>query len=300
MRLQSILVPLDGSRLGEFALPLAASLARRAGAQIEVVHVREPLTIPNLRLPALEAEDRQARAWAQGYLDRVVDQWSPAVPAGVTRHLVIGRPADGLCEFVDTVGADLVVMTTHGRGPLSRLWLGSVATELVQRLPAPVLITRPGDEPPDPAQDPAPRRLLIPLDGSRFSEQVLPLAIAVGTLTGAEYRLLRVVQKTHDWGDGVVDATGSNPTGGEESQAQSYLDNLTTTNPALRTAEVRVVVDSSPALAVLAEAEGSGADLIVMETRGHSGLARLLLGSVADKVVRGTTIPVLLRRPLAE
>jgi nucleotide-binding universal stress UspA family protein len=190
-------------------------------------------------------------------------------------------------------------MTTHGRGPLSRFWLGSVATELVQCSPVPVLLVRPKEGLPDLAADPAPRRILIPLDGSPLGEGVIPVAVAVGTLSGAAYRLLRVVPPVPSSGGGLGELGAGTPTVADQlrAEASGYLADLTARTPGLTAAATHVAVDWPPAVAVLAEADANGIDLIALETRGRSGLVRALLGSVADKVVRGATVPVLLQRP---
>jgi nucleotide-binding universal stress UspA family protein len=302
MAFRSIVVPLDGSHFGEYALPYALGLARRAEARVELVHVHEPLTIPGLRLPVLEAEDREARERAQNYLDDLVARVSAEAPVEAGRSLLLGQPADALCAWLPTSGTDLVVMTTHGRGPLSRFWLGSVATELAQCSPVPVLLVRPKEGPPDLAADPAPRRILIPLDGSPFGERIIPVAAAVGALSGAGYRLLRVVPPVlTSSGGGLGELGAGTPTVAEQlrDEASCYLAGLAARAPGLSAAVTRVAVDWPPAVAILADADANGIDLIALETRGRSGLAKALLGSVADKVVRGATVPVLLQRPAA-
>lgn len=83
-------------------------------------------------------------------------------------------------------------MTTHGRGPVSRLLLGSVADRLVREVPIPVLLVRPHEAAPDLASEPVLRHILVALDGSALAEQVLEPVVALGTLMQADYSLLRV------------------------------------------------------------------------------------------------------------
>lgn len=329
MTLHSILVPLDGSQFGEYALPYALGLARRAKAKVELAHAREPVSAFDVPAGSThEEEDRRAAEQAHAYLAdaaRRVKAASPSVavtttmlhgeaadalhkypdaarPENVflTTTLLHGSVADALCEYTTKTQPDLVVLTTHGRGPLSRFWLGSVATDLVRHATAPVLLVRPKESPPDLAADLAPRRILIPLDGSPFGEQIIPPAIAVGELAGAEYRLLRVVPPViNSSGGGLGELGAGSRTVADElrAEASGYLEGLTFSVPGLRAAATHVAVDWPPAVAILADAEANGIDLIALETRGRSGLAKLLLGSVADKVVRGATVPVLLQRP---
>src|SRR5262249_28136727 len=112
----------------------------------------------------------------------------------VTTALLDGPVAEALQEHAQANGADLIVMTSHGRGPFSRFWLGSVADQLIRRSPIPLLIVHPHEGRPDWAQDQRPLRVLIPLDGSALAEQVLEPALVLGRLMQAEYTLFRVVE----------------------------------------------------------------------------------------------------------
>ena len=303
MAFRSIVVPLDGSHFGEYALPYALGLARRAKAKLELAHVYESPAYSELSLATAARDDSEAAEKGRAYLADVERRVRAAAPAvEVASTLLQGRVADALCESIGRTNPDLVVMTTHGRGPLSRFWLGSVATELAQCSPIPVLLVRPKEGPPDLAADPAPRRILIPLDGSPFGERIIPVAVAVGALSGAGYRLLRVVPPVLSSSGGGLGGLGAgSPTVADQLRAEAscYLAGLTARAPGLSAAVTHVAVDWPPAVAILADADANGIDLIALETRGRSGLARVLLGSVADKVVRGATVPVLLQRPAA-
>ena len=179
---RSILVPLDGSTFGEQALPLALSIARRAGASLQVVHVHVPLMPYDESLLTIDPRlNEQARESERAYLDAVVERLSRIAPVPVTSALLEGPVAEALYEHTVTAGTNLVVLTTHGRGPLARFWLGSVADELVRRLPMPILLVRPQETVPDLAGEPVLQRMLIPLDGSEFAEQILEPAMALGS-----------------------------------------------------------------------------------------------------------------------
>lgn len=194
MAFRSIFVPLDGSPFGEYALPYALALARSAKAKLELAHVYESSSFSELSLATAIRHDKEALEKGRAYLADVERRVKAAVPAAeVASTLLQGWVGEALCDFIGRTKPDLVVLTTHGRGPLSRFWLGSVATELVQCSPIPMLLVRPKEGPPDLAAVSAPRRILIPLDGSRFGERIIPVAAAVGEVMGAEYRLLRVV-----------------------------------------------------------------------------------------------------------
>src|SRR5262249_23580131 len=149
--------PLDGSRFGEHALPLALSIARRAGAGLRLVHVHSP--VDAVYAPdgiffdsGLDAQLKQRH---QVYLDDIVKHLTRVSPVPVTPILLEGQEvAASLRAAATSMGVDLVVMTTHGRGPLGRLWLGSVADQLVRDLPMPLLLVRPEEAAPDFGREP--------------------------------------------------------------------------------------------------------------------------------------------------
>src|SRR5437763_15520289 len=122
--IQSILVPLDGSAFGEQALPLAAAIAKASEAALHLVHVHVPEEVmfaePMLFVPpeAVKNEEQQQHR----YLSQVARRLATELPAAPTTAVLEGPVIDGIEKHAREVQADLVVMTTHGRGPLSRAW----------------------------------------------------------------------------------------------------------------------------------------------------------------------------------
>jgi nucleotide-binding universal stress UspA family protein len=182
-------------------------------------------------------------------------------------------------------------MTTHGRGGFSRLWLGSVADQLVRRIDAPVLLLRHGAR----REDADFRSITVALDGSPGAEQVLAHAIALGPR--GYYTLVRVVEPPPP---PMVTPVGLYP---PDSPTQS-LDELSAAaanyleEVAKRMRDRSLSVETCVRVGGVAEqvlglAAQSHSRLIVVGTRGARGLDRLLLGSVADKIVRGAVQPVL-------
>jgi nucleotide-binding universal stress UspA family protein len=245
-----------------------------------------------------------------GYLDRTVKRLRAGTRVPVTSALLEGPVVRALQDWAASACVDLIVMTSHGHGPLASFWLGSVADELVRRIPIPVLITRPHDTPPGAPPETAFRRVLIPLDGSALAEQILEPAVALGTLWEAKYTLLRAVKPMvrgpYDPADAAVErldpAILRQLQALHEEEAAAARTYLETVAGRLRArglrVETRTVVHEQPASAILEYVKGHRPDLVAIETHGRSGLPRLFLGSVADKVLRGTTTPVLLHRPL--
>ncbi len=141
------------------------------------------------------------------------------------------------------------------------------------------------------------KKILVPLDGSTFAEAVLPHVCALAKCTGAEVALLRVaIRWMYDYA--MPAPLPTSPMLAESDQEPAdYLDHVAAD---LRAAGFQVTTEicAGPvAETILEYAEGIGADLIAMSTHGRSGLARWFIGSVADKIVRGARLPVLLVRP---
>jgi nucleotide-binding universal stress UspA family protein len=306
---RSILVPLDGSPFGEHALPWALRVARQTGAALRLVHAHATPVGSYGETGALydNVVEEFTRRRELAYLRQIQRRVAEQVAGPVTEVLVEGPVGDGLVAEARTAGADLVIMTTHGRGPLARAWLGSVADELVRRLSVPVLLVRPHDVRPDLTQDPQVRHILVLLDGSPLAEQILVPAVDFASLTGADISLLRVVRPLVLGGDidtlpPEMDETMLRQLRTlhqeEQAEAQRYLERIA---GRLRDHGLRVIphvaMHDQPAVAALDEIKRHAIDLVALATHGRSGLPRLFLGSVADKILRGTSVPVLVHRP---
>ena len=284
---RTILVPLDGSAFAEDAILVAANLARRWGAKVEFTTVEPPLSVA---LMSYDASD--AGALTQDDLRKQLNEYlSSKAEAVRTTHgiqasarVLRGVAAHALARHIEAHGIDLVVMTTHGRGGLSRFWLGSVADQLLRRTRAPVLLLRPGS-----ATAPGEfHRLLVALDGSARCEEVLDRAVTLAGATPAStVVLVRVIEPPLWVGRPEL----------EQQARRVAADELETLAQRLRLRGTRatVRVESGPTIAarILESAAAVEADLIVLGTGGARGVERLLLGSVADKVVRGARQAVL-------
>jgi nucleotide-binding universal stress UspA family protein len=299
--LKRILVPLDGSDFGEQALPMALRIAERDHAALELVHVYEYLAPFNTQgAPPLDPTlDQDLKKDREAYLDSVAEWLRLSTNLPVTATVLEGEVAPTLVRYIATRHADLVVMATHGRGGLSRLWLGSVASELMRHSLAPVMLIRPTET--GSRSDPArPLKLvLVPLDGSPAAEEAIDHALSVAHDKGTEFLLYHVVLPVVYIAE-PPDVAFVHETE-MESAAQTYLREVAGRIRARGfSVDTRVDIHTSPARAILECVEGIGADLIAMETHGHSGLERVLLGTVADKVTRASPVPVLVHRPGVE
>lgn len=289
---KQIMVPLDGSTFAEAALPAGLALSRMTAAPLHLVSVVEPL-------PAMALEDwvPAAEKWTADYLVNLSGELAPHAGGAVTMSAPSGAVVERLQDEVTRSGADLIVMASHGRGALSRFWLGSVADRFIRQADRPILVIKPADDEPVAYAD-APvalQRLLVPLDGSALSESALEHATRFGALFGASYHLTRVISapqvgRTGQMNQSMLEQFRAEAVAYLESQAERLTrEGLQVTSS--------VAVHSQPGSGVLFEADEQGCDGIVMATHGHRGLRRALLGSTADKVLRGTRLPLLLYRP---
>jgi nucleotide-binding universal stress UspA family protein len=302
---RNLLVPLDGSTFGEHALPVACSIAQRSGAMLHLAHVHmlnDPIYIEGM--PVIDADLHSlARQHERVYLERIRDNLESSCGLSVMCANLEsdGSIAGSLAHYAHANAIDLVVMTTHGRGGLARAWLGSVADALVRSSTAPLFLLRPGDGAPELARTPPLKRILIPLDGSRLSEQILEVALELGEPAQAEYILLRVVEPMVFAGYApLAQVSRLDVQLSQEllAEAQRYVAGVAERMRAAgHQVQARALLTEQVAVTILEEARQQEADLIAMSTHGRGGLARLLVGSVADKVVRGAALPVVLARP---
>jgi nucleotide-binding universal stress UspA family protein len=300
---QTIFVPLDGSLFAENALPYAAAIARHSGACIRVV--RKHLPAQPVHPDSVLANDPKLDplTWKaeRQYLDAITRRLVVAGVPAVASALLEGPTVEAIATEVTAAKADLVVMTTHGRGPVARFWLGSVADALVRRLTTPILLIRPADGEPS-AQEPAlPRRVLIPLDGSALAVGVLESAVHLAGFGGAEVTLLDIVVPVplavHEPGGLMAAGTDLEIMEKLQAEARRYVNNVADRLRACGlTVREQVMVHPHPAAAILEAARDGNADLIALETHGRGGLGRLFLGSVADKLLRAALCPVLVHR----
>ncbi len=284
-----ILVPLDGSPFSEAALLAAGALAGKCGAELRLVSVLE--TPPIFACPEFRSEDRER---AEAYLTEVrerVQNETGVVPATVVRE---GHVISEVLKDAAEWNADLIVMASHGRAGISRLWLGSIADRCIRKAVRPVLLIRSPDEQDQPPSTFTVRRVAVPLDGSELAEGALPAATDLARLYGAGIDLIRVVSyvATSD----LAPTTAAVETDHklleiQMSEAEAYLNRV---SEELKESEIQVsrkVISSlRPGHSIL---ENTGSGVIVMTTRGLGGLQRWILGSVTDRVIRGAQGPVL-------
>jgi nucleotide-binding universal stress UspA family protein len=284
--MQRILIATDFSSHAQGALDHGLAFARLYAAEVELVtSVFLPSVSPDygtLDLPAvdyLQAAREQTR-------ERLEALAQPLREEGlrVSCSVVDDEPAPALCARAEKTHADLIVIGTHGRTGLSHVLLGSVAERALRLAPCPVLTVH--------ASCPAPRPIriiLVPTDFSEHADAALAWTRGLARKTGARVVLMHSyymppgMQQSARLADEVVGISVT-------QEVERELDVLTRSIEGCE-AEF-VVARGNPDTAALDLAEERGADLIVIGTRGRSGLAHVVLGSTAERIIRRAGRPV--------
>ena len=296
-----ILVPLDGSELAEQAIPCAAMLA--GGLPAEMVLFRavaiEPDAQDALGRAGMKAGSLllQLATEAEDYLRGLVVELHAR---GLTAQYAFreGPAPEAILDYVSTSGIDYIVMATHGYSGFKRWTHGSVAERVLQAAPVPLLLMRACEAGRAGAHEATLcRRILVPLDGSRLAEGILPVVSAVARALDSHLILFQVPiayvssSMTGDW---YLPIQGALETA--EKDAQAYLDHVAGQLAEEGLAATTALSVGSVAACIVEYAEAHDVDLIAMCTHGRTGLARWALGSVADRVLRAGTKPLLLVR----
>ena len=302
-----ILVPLDGSELAEVALPFSELLAEKLDSEIILINVRTPGEDPE------NPEHRSYLSKTAATVEQNIRKSSDTPPGQKVKveSTIIGslglltHAAEEIVDCAEKENASLIIMSTHGRTGIKRWTLGSTADKVVRAAKGPVLLIR--------ANIDAPRKvkldkLLVPLDGSKESEKVLPHVERLASRIKFEVTLIHVVMPLYQ----VYTATESiGYYGGmgmvrvpytEEqmkplkASAENYLQKVSSR---LRKEGVKTnfkVVVGSAGEEIIKLADEIGADMVAMSTHGESGFSRWEHGSIADKVLRAGNTPLLLVR----
>jgi nucleotide-binding universal stress UspA family protein len=293
-----ILVPLDGSLFAERALPVALDLSARNHAKIVLVAVHEPALPTAVGHGAMVLDQRYDSGIRDG-LARYLDVTAAAIRADdatidVDVKLLDGSPVPTIDAYALRHGAELIVMTSHGRGGPARWMMGSVADGLARRLHTPVLIVRVDEHAAESVHMPF-QRVLIALDGTEESESAITAAVSTVRNDRARFTLLYVSPPLHPLLRAMANPEELTVDIAEQqAAARAYLADAAKRASALGPMETAITVDMHPAAGIVDYATDNRMDLIVLSTHGRGPIGRTLLGSVADKVVRTAQIPVLL------
>ncbi|MDA1128140.1 MAG: universal stress protein [Chloroflexi bacterium] len=294
-----ILVTLDGTKLAERVLAYVRLLAKPMGARITLLKVVEhlpphvgtelnPVRNVHRTLPyRIEKARRYLSALAIGLEADGLD---------VECLVLDGNPGPEIIKQAKLVPGTMVAMSTHGRYGLPRAWFGSVTDQVLRKTEIPMLIIGP-DVDWDATTGPKLERVIVALDGSGFAEKVLPHAVTVAKALGLTIVLARVTpaEGLYYYQDGERDSVEEVIPRDLDASAEQYLSEIERglRRQQVHSVEKRVLHDQEPAAALAGYAADGGSSLIALTTHARSGLARGLIGSVADSLVQEYPHPLL-------
>jgi len=286
LQLDQILVPLDGSKEAEGVLQYVRELAPRFGSRVYIAGI------------GIGTKTRRVNLLLEEYINRTANELK-AHSIKAEAVICYGNAAEKILDLTAEKEIDLIIMATHGRSGITRWWMGSVAEKVISEATSPVLLIRSKRKR---TADVSEKRqvihkILAPLDGSDIGEVALPYLEAIAATSKASVNLLQVVSPP-----GTVEA---NLLGGPDwrkfvkamhDAGDIYLKNIA---DRLSGKDIKItyeVITGDPADKIVEYAAANSFSLIAMSTHGRTGLARWVLGSVADKVLHGARIPILLVR----
>ncbi len=295
-----LLVPLDGSRLAEAALPPAENLAAKTGAMITLIHVIEK------DAPAAIHSDRHlvTAAEAEAYLAEMKGR--PRLKdLRVETHVhttEVKDVAHSITEHSAELTPDLIVMTTHGRGGARRFFFGTIAQQVITMGRTPVLMVRPveGNKASPDVRTGDWGTILVPLDGNASHEKGLPFAAGIARAFHTRVHLLMVVPRFGNLRGSEAAASSVLPGATrlklemESAIAEDYLEGRA---EELKREGIETSTETArgaPARVIIRVARGREADLVVLGTHGKAGADAFWSGSVAARVVERTHVPLLL------
>lgn len=333
---KKILVPLDGSEMTEGILPFVSHLAQKMRSELTLTTVIDPerVQIP----PVTEARHESTEDYRIGtaptdpvvgattttvkskgpYVSQVVEQAEriasdslAALAKGlfdgeadddvpkVSTKVLTGNVAEELVRFAKNEGFGLIAMATHGRTTLGRGILGSVADTVLRMSKVPVLALKPNEAEKYWGKFVQVENVIVPLDGTRLSESVLPYAEVLGRRLGATLLLTRAV----DIGSFSMPMDGYRyistiPLDDElGKESDEYLEGIAENLRADGLTVEAKTIWGTPAKAINSLAHDTPNNMVLMATHGRSGMGRWIMGSVTDKIVRSSGDPVLIVPP---
>lgn len=292
-----ILVPTDLSTPSDAALAYARGLAGTLDASLHLLHV-----VDNTFLRAVTGDPHdQETATLRQLHERLTDEDRRrfrALPV-VERS---DEPADEIVSYARTHDIHLIVMGTHGRSGMAHLLMGSVAEKVVRSAPCPVLTLREAPRTEWSAR-PSPTRILVPADFSAPSDAALDSARLLAARFGASLHVLHVLEERFASGAFGLEGYAPESRGARAVRFDDAMQRLATKlTPADRTtlhARTEVIFGTG-ARAIVDYAADNSFDLIVMGTHGRTGVAHLVMGSMAETVVRSAPCPVMTVREARE
>jgi nucleotide-binding universal stress UspA family protein len=289
MSYTKILVPLDGSVIAEAALGYAGLIAGRNKADLVLLTV-------------CDRDSETTTRPRQVYLEHKADELRQE-GLKVTTAVVCGNTVEQIAVYTVRNKIDLLTISSRGYSGVKRLLLGSVAGKVIDYVKIPILLvkgSKAGKEKPEL------KRILLPMDGSQFSETSVPYAQSVIGGTDAEVVLLTVAEPPsvpsdrsanikpswEEYRDAIVAEV--------KEQATAYLERARTAFTGMKARAKLLVEMGKPAESIMQTAKREKVNLIALSSHGRTGAERVLYGSVARRLINESRVPLLLIRPGAD
>lgn len=325
---QRIVVPLDGSARARQAIPIATRLARACRGSIVLLHVLEP---PIDLAWRTQDQWRSPEDWTAELSHLAASEELRGVETALA--VVKGSPAAAILDSVEQQRADLLVLRSHGRTGLACWPLGSVAQKVARHCPVPVLILRDHAEQSVqlPSEGTQPVRIMVPLDGSALAEAAISPAVSLSCALSApqaarlhlvqvipleepvrmteinregeqqQYELISEEQaRTVAQATAYLHAVQQRLSPEEGSAKKVHLTSSVVINPDIATALIQLAGGDGKGGAQRENARTYGSDVIALATHGRSGPARWVLGSIAERLLWESRVPLLIARPAGQ
>jgi len=286
---KKILVPLDGSNLAELALAYAEELAIAFNSELVLLYVNEP-------------KEDQYRHMHQLYVEEVAERVKEHFKkrARVKTVVLSGEPAEEIIKYAEKNDVGVIIMASHGRSGITGWVMGGVATKLLHTTKVPVMLIRATKLPRKAPRERLLERVLLPLDGSKAGEAAVPYIRKLIDRLGSEVILFGVVAAgQHVRTVGGLDYILYPEPELElaKTEAREYLERLCQ-RLAVKKGKVSVSLKIGDDVAgeIIKFAKRKSVSLIAISAHGHSGIEKWVFGSIANKIVHASKIPVLVVR----
>jgi nucleotide-binding universal stress UspA family protein len=292
-----LLIPLDGSKVAEQVLPYARYLAKALALPVELFQALDAEALESLASPAqgryVDTLVNEKRTGSSEYLQSVSKSFKQ-VPVSCT--VEIGKPEDLILDKAAADPQTLVVMATHGRSGFQRWVLGSVADKVLHGVANDLFLVR-ATEQGNTEGAATLTKVILPLDGSRLAEKVVPRIVELGKQMPLAVILIRAYALPPAIGADEYAGYGQELFDQLEAEAKDYLSEKAKELAAQGLSKISSVIDMGyGAEEITALAHKTPDNFIAMCTHGRSGVKRWALGSVTDRVVRHSGDPVLIIR----
>jgi nucleotide-binding universal stress UspA family protein len=292
---KKMLVLLDGSKLAEVVFKYAQEISGRMGINLELLHVCSPQEAE--QLPMRQAYIERNADFLQARAEEIRTKYGARIEGKIAAKgtVIVGYPAEEILKYADDNDIDLIMLSTHGRSGV-RIWdIGTVATKVIHAARVPVWLV-PTELREEVIYDQVPRRIMvIPLNGSKMAEVVIPHAINIAKQRGAETEMVFLYVEAP-----ISDELSSQDVKHIDRAAAMYryLEGIVKTVGEAGITARSEVITGNPASALIDYVKNNPAQIIAMATHGQSALSRMIFSSVTESVIHLVKkTPILLVKP---